>query len=347
MSVTLAQIIEATSGALLHGGENRALPLRELKEPAEAGPAAATFLITAGFMDDVAKTRASVIVVQDSLWDKLKDRVPSTVKAVVGAKDAYLGLARVSGLFAKAMAHGDWLPESVGAGAVHPSARVDASARVCFGALVCADAVIGPRSVILPGAVVGPGCQVGADCTLFPGAMLYPRTVLGDRVRIHANAVLGADGFGYAKGPRGSEKIWHLGRVVVGNDVEIGAGACVDRGTLRDSIVEDGAKIDNLVQVGHNGHIKAHAILCAQVGLAGNGTVGRGAILAGQVGVADKIKIGDGSVMGPQAGISKDVPAGEIMMGIFPARPRREWWKFVAQLDRLAARSGKDKAGAS
>ena len=344
--MTLAQIIEATSGTLLHGGQDRALVLRELKEPRDATGEAVSFLIAGGFLDDAAASKAAVLVVQDSLWEQLRGRLPSTVKAVVGSKDAYLGLARTSALFAKTMTHADWMPEASATGPVHSSAQVDVTAKICPGAMVCAESVVGARTVILPGAIVGPGCTVGADTVLFPGVVLYPRTVIGDRVRIHANAVLGADGFGYAKGPRGSEKIWHLGRVVVGNDVEIGAGTCIDRGTLRDSIVEGGAKIDNLVQIGHNGHIKAHAILCAQTGLAGNVTVGMGAILAGQAGVADKINIGDGAIVGPQTGISKDVAKGDIMMSIFPARPRREWWKFVAHLERMATAAQKNKGGA-
>jgi UDP-3-O-[3-hydroxymyristoyl] glucosamine N-acyltransferase len=159
--------------------------------------------------------------------------------------------------------------------------------------------------------------------------------VVGNRVRIHANAVLGSDGFGYARGPRGAVKIWHFGNVVVGDDVEIGAGATIDRGTLKDTIIDEGAKLDNLVHIGHNGYVKSHAILCAQVGLSGNVTVGSGAILAGKVGVADKIEIGDGAIIGPASGVSKDVKPGEILMGKHRAKPRREWWKLVRLFERL------------
>ena len=145
--------------------------------------------------------------------------------------------------------------------------------------------------------------------------------------------MIGADGFGYARGPQGSVKIWHLGRVVIEDDVEIGAGTMIDRGTLKDTIIERGAKIDNLCQIGHNGHVKAHAILCAQVGMAGNVTVGRGAILAGKVGVADKIEIGDGALVGPMTGISKRCvkpKASRLWASILPAGRDAKWWRLMA-----------------
>jgi UDP-3-O-[3-hydroxymyristoyl] glucosamine N-acyltransferase len=173
--------------------------------------------------------------------------------------------------------------------------------------------------------------------------VLYPRSEVGSRVRLHANVVLGSDGFGYARGPKGLVKIWHLGRVIVHDDVEIGPGTTIDRGTLKDTIIEKGVKIDNQVQIGHNGHVHPHAVLCAQVGLAGNVTVESGAILAGKVGVADKIKIGVGPVVGALSGVSKDVGAGEEVMSAFPSRPRREWWRLVAHFERLPEMSARLK----
>lgn len=332
-SLTLPQIVKAVGGVVARGGGD--LTVTGLKEPQDADESCVTFLISSAFKDAVRGTKASIIVVQQSLLKDVEASLPATAKAVVASPDAYLGLARLTAEIAKQDPLADWPMSSFAPGGVSPEAHVDPSANVIPGATVCAGARIGARTAVMAGAVIGPACEVGADCMIFPGAVLYPRTKLGDHVRIHANAVIGADGFGYAKGPAGSEKIWHLGRVVIGNNAEIGAGSCIDRGTLRDSIVEDAVKVDNLVQVGHNGHLKAHSILCSQAGLAGNVTVGMGAILAGQAGIADKVRIGDGAIIGPQAGISKDVPNGTIMMGVLPARPRKEWWRLMAHLERL------------
>jgi UDP-3-O-[3-hydroxymyristoyl] glucosamine N-acyltransferase len=196
---------------------------------------------------------------------------------------------------------------------IHPSARIHSSAR------------------LHPGVVVGADCDVGPDCELFPNVVLYPRVRLGARVRIHAGAVLGADGFRYHPTPRGPLKVPHIGGVVVGDDVEIGANSCVDRGMLGDTTIGRGAKLDNLVQVGHNGRIGAWAILVAQVGLSGSVTVGDGAILAGQVGVKDHVTIGAGARLGARSAVHTDIPAGETWLGE-PARPVRDAMKVYAAL---------------
>lgn len=331
------QIIDAVGGTVLKGSA-AALDVTSVKEPAEAGPGDVVFLITSAFVKTLGSCRAEVLVVQEKLWSTIENQVPQDIKLVIGTADAYLGLAKTSALIAAQDPFADWKWESCPGGSstsIHGSAKIHETAIVTAGATVCAEVKVGARTVILPNAVVGPGVTIGEDCVVFPGVVLYPRTQIGNRVRIHANAVLGADGFGYAPSPRGSVKIWHLGRVVIGNDVEIGANTCIDRGTLRDTVVEDGAKIDNLVQVGHNGFIGGHSILCAQVGLAGNVTVGKAAILAGQVGVADKMKIGDKAVVGPQAGIMRDVNAGDIvMMNILP-QSRKRWWRTASYIDRI------------
>ncbi len=336
ISISLQEILKSTEGTLVFGNESASLVISTIKEPAEAKEDSVSFFISGKFLDDLSQCKAPVLVVKDTLWEKLKTSLPSTVKAVVSSKDPYLGLARLSSVYAKKDVYADWRAEHFSADKnVHPTAKVAASAKISFTAVVCENAKIGERTVLMPGVVVGPEVFIGDDCVLFPGVILYPRTQIGSRVRLHAHVVLGADGFGYAKGPRGSEKIWHIGKVVVGNDVEIGANTCIDRGTIKDSIVENFVKIDNLVQVGHNGHLKAHAIVCAQAGMAGNVTVGMGTILAGQAGIADKLNLGDGSIVGPQAGISKDVAPGDVMMSSLMARPRKEWWKLNAYFDRL------------
>lgn len=330
-------LVEAVSGTVLVNrlGERLEDEVTEIGEPLEVGPEGVAFIISEAFLKDVPSTQAKILVVQMAFAERVQQQLPTSVKLCVGCPDAYLGLAFVSGLIAKNDPLLDWQLPATAAIAIHPTAKVDSSARIGPGVVIGERAAVGPRTTIIANAVLGPETQVGADSMLFPGVVLYPRTQIGNRVRLHSNVVLGSDGFGYARGPQGSVKIWHLGRVRVGDDVEIGANTAVDRGTIKDTVIEKGVKIDNLVQIGHNGHVKSHAILCAQVGMAGNVTIGRGAILAGKVGVADKVEIGDGALVGPMSGLSKDIKPGEQVMGQQPARPRREWWRLIVLFEKL------------
>jgi len=206
------------------------------------------------------------------------------------------------------------------------------------GAHVHPEATLGPDVTIHPGAVVGAGCVIGAGSVVFANAVLYPGTVLGRGVRVHAGAVLGADGFSYHPGPDGPRRMPHLGRVVIEDGVEIGANTCIDRGALSDTVVGAHSKLDNLVQVGHNGRLGRAVLLAGQVGLSGSVTVGDGAVLGGQAGVADHRRIGAGARVGAQAGVGRDVPAGETVLGT-PAEPagrRRRVWVALRRLPELA-----------
>lgn len=343
--ISANRIAEAIGGSILLSrlSKGEVFQATQLGEPLEVGSGGVAFIISESYLKDAASTKAAILVVQSSFEERVRGQLSGDVRVLIGVKDAYLGLAQLSGVLASELPYADWRvfdsdktsdKTKTGAFAPVPPA-LDPTAKVAAGVSIGEGARIGPRTVLLPNVVVGPGVAIGSDCVLFPGVVLYPGTSIGDRVRIHANVVVGADGFGYARGPQGSVKIWHLGRVVVEDDVEIGAGTMIDRGTMKDTRIERGAKLDNLVQVGHNGHIKEHAILCAQVGLAGNVTVGRGAILAGKVGVADKLEIGDGALVGPMSGLSKDVKPGDQVMGQQPAKPRREWWRLIVLFEKL------------
>ena len=336
--LSTAQITEAVSGTVILDrlGNGEKLEVTQLGAPLEVGNEGVAFIISESYIGEVPQTKACMLVVQAAFSERVSAQLPPNVKVLVTCADAYVGLAQVTKVVSDSDPLADWgLPSMGAAQAVHSSAVVDPTARLGAGVVLCEGAKVGARTQILANVVVGPGVTIGSDCLIFPGVVLYPRTQIGNRVRLHANVVLGSDGFGYARGKQGSVKIWHLGRVVIGDDVEIGSGTTIDRGTMKDTIVERGAKIDNLCQIGHNGHIKEHAILCAQVGLAGNVTVGRGAIMAGKAGAADKLDIGDGAVVGPMTGISKDVKAGEQVMGHHMARPRREWWRLLVYFDKL------------
>jgi len=225
---------------------------------------------------------------------------------------------------------------------VHPTAIVPASARLGTGVCVDAYAVIGDgatigdRAWIGSHAVIGDGVSVGADARLFPAVTLYSGTTIGERVILHSGARIGSDGFGYVYRDGAHEKIPHVGRCLIGNDVEVGANSTIDRGSIDDTVVGDGTKIDNLVHVAHNVRIGRLCLLMAQVGIAGSCRIEDGATLAGQVGIAGHLTVGSRAILAAQAGVISDVPAGETWSG-YPARPHREALRSSAALFRLAA----------
>jgi UDP-3-O-[3-hydroxymyristoyl] glucosamine N-acyltransferase len=231
---------------------------------------------------------------------------------------------------------------------VHPAAVIAESARlgesvsIGSGSVIGEDAEIGDFSRIDAGAVIGEGARVGANCHVYPRAVLYPGTQLGDRVTVHAGAVLGADGFGYVR-DRESGKYTQFpqqGILVIEDDVEIGANTTIDRGALAETRIRRGAKIDNLVHVGHNCDVGEDVVIAAQVGISGSSTIGHGAVLAGQVGIGDHAHVGDGVILGGQAGVlsGKTVATtGTVLWGT-PAKPLREYLRELATLSRLAKR---------
>ncbi len=224
---------------------------------------------------------------------------------------------------------------------VHPTAVVAKSARIGADATVEAFAVIGngaevgDRAWIGSHCVVGAGVTLGNDVHLYPHVTLYSGSALGDRVSVHSGTRIGSDGFGYMFRDGAHQKIPHVGRCLIGNDVEIGANCALDRGSIDDTVVGDGTKIDNLVHLGHNVRIGRLCLLMAQVGVAGSSHVEDGAILAGQVGVSGHLTIGAGARLAAQAGVISDVPPGETWGG-YPARPHRESLKASAALFKLS-----------
>jgi UDP-3-O-[3-hydroxymyristoyl] glucosamine N-acyltransferase len=223
---------------------------------------------------------------------------------------------------------------------VHPTAvvaadaEVDPTASVGPFAAVGRGAKVGPRAVIHPHAVVGDGCEVGEGSVLFPHAVLYAGTVVGARVRIHAGAVIGADGFGYEWDGQAHRKRPHLGRVRLGDDVEIGANTTIDRGTTGETVIGPGTKIDNQVQVGHNVRMGAHCIIVSQVGLAGSVTMGNGVVMGGQSGANPHAKIGDGAQIAGKTGVWSEVAPGAVLFGL-AGRPYKEEMRIQAALGKL------------
>lgn len=232
---------------------------------------------------------------------------------------------------------------------ISPAAHIAADARIEPGAIVEAGAVIGPGvsvgsgTVIAPNAVIGRACQIGRNGYVGPGVTVQA-ALIGDRVVLHAGVRIGTDGFGYVPGRAGMEKIPQIGRVVIQDDVEIGANTTIDRGAMGDTIIGEGTKIDNLVQIGHNVRIGRGCALAAQCGISGSVTIGDFALLGGRAAVGDHIAVGSGAQLAGNSGVIGDVPAG-ARWGGFPAQPAKSWLREVAVLRALAKGNRKKKDG--
>ncbi len=214
------------------------------------------------------------------------------------------------------------------------SATIAADVDIHPGVVIGEDVQIGPGSTLHAGVQVMAGCRLGAGVTLMPGAVLYEDTVLGERVLVHANAVIGSYGFGYQTVEGRHQLGPQFGHVQIDHDVEIGAGTTIDRGAYGVTLIGAGTKIDNLVQIGHNCRIGQHNMICAQVGIAGSTSTGDYVVMAGQVGIRDHVHIGAGAVLGALAGVANNVEEGAVMIGI-PATPEREQKLKQAALAKL------------
>jgi UDP-3-O-[3-hydroxymyristoyl] glucosamine N-acyltransferase len=292
-------------------------------DEAEAGHV--TFLSNPRYTPRVKATRASAVYLAEGVE-------AGREIAVLRARDPYLAYTRALRLF-----H----PEPAVEPSVHPSAVVDPTARVHESAHLGACVVVGRGAEIGAGAWVHPnvtiydGVRVGEGSVIHSGVALREGTQVGARVTIHNNAVVGSDGFGYAKDEEGRWlKIPQAGRVVIEDDVEIGAGTTIDCASVGETRIRRGAKIDNLVQIGHSCTVGEDALLCAQVGLAGSSHVGRRVILAGQAGVAGHLTVGDDAVITAKSATSHNVPPGKVISGI-PAFDNRDWLRSTAAFRRL------------
>jgi UDP-3-O-[3-hydroxymyristoyl] glucosamine N-acyltransferase len=217
---------------------------------------------------------------------------------------------------------------------VHPSARIAEPVEIHPHATIGADVEIGAGCIIHSGVRVLDGCKMGAGCTIFPNAVLYENTILGEGVIVHANAVLGAYGFGYSTADGRHQLNAQLGYVEVGDHVEIGAGTTIDRGTYGPTVIGSGTKIDNLVQIGHNCRIGRHNLICSQVGIAGSCSTGDYVVMAGQVGLADHLHIADGALLGAKSGLMTDALPGKRYLGA-PAVEERQFFRSISLIQQL------------
>jgi UDP-3-O-[3-hydroxymyristoyl] glucosamine N-acyltransferase len=306
-----------------------------------AGPSDLTFLDNAKFVGELATTRAGACLV----GERFEKEVPGRV-AALRAREPYRAFIAVAcALFPAAQRPSSLFgAEGISVGAtIHPAARLESGVTVDPGAVIGPGAEIGAGSVIAANAVIGPGVRIGRNCSIGAGASLM-HTLVGDRVIIHPGCRIGQDGFGYLPDRSGPIKIPQTRRVIIQDGVEIGANTTIDRGGTRDTVIGEGTKIDNLVQIGHNCSIGRFCFIVSQTGISGSVDVGDYAMLGGQVGIADHLSIGAGAKLGARSGVITDVPA-DAQWGGFPARPFREWLKAEVLISRLVrGGKGRDKA---
>jgi UDP-3-O-[3-hydroxymyristoyl] glucosamine N-acyltransferase len=300
--------------------------VREVATLERAGPEALSLAVSPRYADALRASRAGAVLVPPGLAEP-----PGPGRARIVVPEPYHALVRVlERLYPR--------PEA-GAG-VDPTARIGPGcilgARVRLGPFVVLgrDVRLGDRVQVAEGVSLGDGVSIGEDSVLGPRVVCYPGAQIGRRAVLKAGAVIGGDGFGYLSGASGHARIPHVGGGVLGDDVEVGSNSCVDRGSLDDTVIGRGTKLDNLVHVGHNVRIGERCLLMAGVGVAGSTRVGNDVILAGHVGVTDHLNIGDGARIAAKSAIFGDVPAGAVMSG-HPARSNRQFLRAQAALYRL------------
>lgn len=324
--------LAAESGATLADSAKGSLLARDIKPLNEAGPDDAAFLDNAKYLADLAATRASACFVQD----KFADRLPQTTVALI-TPEPYRAYAKALALFYPDAGHpkAAWAA-GPGEASIHPSAMLEQGVVVEQGAIIGPEAQIGAGTHIAAGAVIGYRCAIGRDCYIGPRSVIT-HSLIGNNVILHAGVCLGQDGFGFAMGPGGHLKVRQIGRVIIQDWVEIGANSTVDRGALRDTIVGEGTKIDNLVLIGHNVVVGRHCVLVGHVGVSGSTVLEDFVVMGGQSGTVGHIRIGAGAQIAGHSGVTQSMPRGARWGGM-PAKPLKQWGKEVAIMKWLANR---------
>jgi len=290
-----------------------------------AGPDDVSFLDNKKYIEAFKVSQAGACFVEQSL----ADRAPATMTALI-CDQPYLALALATRMFYPSSAPEPGVSDTAH---VDPSAVIGEGARIEHGAVISAGVELGKRCHVGAGAVLYDNIRLGDDCHVGASATLM-YCLVGDRVWIDTGVRVGTQGFGFAVGPKGAVRIPHTGRVMIGNDIEIGANTTIDRGTAGDTEICDGAMIDNQVQIAHNVKVGRGAILAGQVGLAGSSQIGDYAMIGGKSGVANHIKIGTGAKIGGLSGAATDLEAGGTYLGL-PAIPIKDFWRQQVAIRRL------------
>jgi UDP-3-O-[3-hydroxymyristoyl] glucosamine N-acyltransferase len=329
---TLAEVAD-WCGAALGPGADGSRVVHDVAALDQAGTGDLTFLDNPRYLDAFRATRATAALVAA----RFAAAAPAGCAALI-AREPYRAMARVmTRLYPSAAKPGSSFDQTgvSPAAHVHPAARLEAGVVVDPGAVIGRGAEIGAGTLIGANAVIGPGVRIGRNGAVGPTTTILA-ALIGDRVIIHPGVHIGQDGFGFALGAQGHVKVPQVGRVIIQDDVEIGAGVTIDRGANRDTVIGEGAKIDNLVMIAHNVVIGRHAVLVSQSGVSGSSVIGDFAALGGQAGIAGHLKIGAGAQVAAAAGVMNDIPAGERWGGA-PAKPIREFFREVAAVKKLAA----------
>ncbi len=320
MQKTVAELAALVGGRVVGDGTRVITGVAAVTEATETQ---AAFLLDE-YMAALGQVQAGVVLVEH----EPEDTAGKTLIVTDNPKWAFASLVRV------------FVPPVQAPAGIHPTAAVDATATVDESASVGPYAVIGPRSrvgaraVLQAHTVLGADVSVGADTTVYAGAILHDRTEIGERVIIRSHAVIGGEGFGFATMSGKHERVPQIGRVVIGDDVEIGAGTTIDNATFGETSIGRGTKIDNLVHLGHNVHVGEDCFIIAQVGVAGSTTIGNHVVLAGQTGVSGHITIADHVTCGGKTGVIGSIKESGTYVG-FPARPHRQWGRIEGVLNHL------------
>ncbi len=329
--------LASLADADLRGGDPTRL-IGDVATLEHASPDQISFLYNAKYTDKAKHTKAGACLIREDLAPCL----PSGVAALV-TNEPYRGYARVAAAFYPDAAEPNPLQPvmaGIAVGAViDPEAEISDDCQIASGAVIEVGARIGARCRIGINASIARGVVLGSDCVIGANVTLS-HCLVGNRAVIHPGVRIGQDGFGFAMGAGGHIKVPQIGRVVIEDDVEIGANSTIDRGSGPDTIIGRGCKIDNLVMIAHNVQLGAGCIVVAQSGIAGSTTIGAGTVLAAQTGVAGHLNIGAGSQFAARSGVIRDMQAGGRYGGI-PAIPVAQWLRQVVSLERLANRKGK------
>jgi UDP-3-O-[3-hydroxymyristoyl] glucosamine N-acyltransferase len=326
--------IAALTGATLREGDPADRQIRNVAPLDTAGSADISFLDNSKYAGELARTRAGACLVAP----RFAAEAPRTLVVLETAQPYPAFIAVTRKLFPGLLRPSSQFGETGRASSaqIDPTARIEAGVTIDPLALIGPRAEIGAGTLIGAGAVIGPDVYIGRNCAVGIHASIL-HAIVGDRVIIHPGVRIGQDGFGFLPSPRGHQKIPQTRRVIIQDDVEIGANTTIDRGATRDTIIGEGTKIDNLVQIGHNVSIGRRCLIVSQVGISGSVTIGDYAMLGGQVGIADHLSIGEGAMVGARAGVMSNIPPGGRWGG-FPAEPAIDWKRGQAIVRRLVRR---------
>jgi UDP-3-O-[3-hydroxymyristoyl] glucosamine N-acyltransferase len=322
----LSKLAEMIKARLRGDGE---LEISGVNSLNRAGAGQVTYVADAARSLEAVKSGASAFIVPS----KLADDPAFAEQSLLIAKDAKLAFARAIAAFhAKPYKSRGVSPDLL----LGENSRLGADCSIHPRVTIGRDSVIGDRVTLHPGVVIGDNCRVGDDTIIFANVSIYDDTEIGARCRIHSGVVIGADGFSFTPDEEGRQfKLLQVGRVVIEDDVEIGANCCIDRAGFGETRIRRGAKFDNLIQIGHNVEIGENTVVAALAGFSGGTTIGRNCVIAGQIGTNQRITVGDGAIITARTGVTKSVEPGKLMGGMMPAMDYQQWRKSQVLYARL------------